>query len=836
MMRRVTVLILLCGVALVGVRQALAVPAPFDLVGPSLSVNVTRGNQTLPISEVPNFQPGDRLSIKPRLPADQAAHYLLVTAFLRGPTNPPPQSWFFMCEVWKTQCAQQGLSLVVPKDAQQVLVFLAPETGGDYKTLRNAVRGKPGAFVRASQDLNQAALDRARLEVYLSSLRSLDAGDQARLKEVAPLLARSLALKVDEKCLDRMPSLQAACLMQGQDSLILNDGHSKSIVEALTSGPATDLVMEASYTPQLSYGYYSPYIASVFDIGRLLDSLHTAQYQYIPALATFRADQVALTLNTPPSFHDPQSVLVAALPAVDSARLPPLHAVNPHEVYCASRATLLLPVEGAPLAFAGKYAHDLVLRIKGKDGKNMDLPARADAQQGGIVVDALTLGADVLAAHIQASLHGAWGFDPYDGPTFELTAAQSQAWEVATPDAAPLIAGHDATLRLKSGSASCARALTVTDGGGRELKSSWHLDESSQIELKLPAQEATPGDYSIVVTQYGGGEARRLELHSYPEAGHLDGFSIHVGDAQGTLSGSRLEQVVGLRLKGLDFAPGAVVTGHNGEELTLATHDDAATSSWRAGETAEARVTLADGRSVALKVAVAAPRPRVSLLDKAVIKSAGDTAGGIRLTDADELPAGARLRFSLRAETSVMRARDASVEVAVGEEEPAVRLTAANGTFIVENERVGVATLDTASAFGGAAFGPLRYRMVSGGAAGDWYPLATLVRLPVLKELRCSAASEGSCTLLGTNLFLLEAVSATPQFERVVSVPDGFPGDALPVPHPSQGLLYLRLRDNPGVVNSATLRVDPVVQPDPRAPEPHAAPKAQELASQDATQ
>ncbi len=32
-------------------------------------------------------------------------------------------------------------------------MFLAPETGGDFKTLKSAVRGRPGAFVRASQDL-----------------------------------------------------------------------------------------------------------------------------------------------------------------------------------------------------------------------------------------------------------------------------------------------------------------------------------------------------------------------------------------------------------------------------------------------------------------------------------------------------------------------------------------------------------------------------------------------------------------------------------------------------------------------------------------------------------
>ena len=334
-------------------------PAPFDLAGPIIDVTVTRNGSTLPVSQVPNLAAGDRLWIKADLPPTQSAHYIMVAAFLRGATNPPPSSWFFLCETWSHGCAHDGLTLTVPSDAQQLLLFLAPATGGDFKTLVNAVRGRPGAFVRASQDLNQATLDRARLEAYLSAVRALDQNDRAALKDAVPLLARSLAIKVDEKCLERIAEVQAPCLMQGQNSLILNDGHSTSIVEALTSGPASDLVMEASFTPQLNYGYYSPYVASVLDIARILDSFHTAQYQYIPALASQQGNHLALSLNTPPSFNNPKSVLVIALPAIEQPQLPPLHAVDPKASYCARKTPLVLPLYGAPLAFSTAYAHDM---------------------------------------------------------------------------------------------------------------------------------------------------------------------------------------------------------------------------------------------------------------------------------------------------------------------------------------------------------------------------------------------------------------------------------------------------------------------------------------------
>src|SRR6202011_2039633 len=292
-----------------------AAPAPFDLAGPILDVKITRGAQTLPASAVPNLAAGDRVWIKADFPATQSAHYLMVAAFLSGSTNPPPESWFFPCKTWTGKCARDGLTVTVPEGAQQVLVFLAPETGGDFNTLVNAVRGRPGAFVRTSQDLNQATLDRSRLQSYLDAIRTLGGGDPARLKEAAPLVARSLAIKVDEKCLDKIALLQASCLLQGRESLILNDGHSVTIAQALRSAPASNLAMEASTTPLLMRsGNYGPFIGAVFDIARILDSFRTAQYQYIPALALARGRQLTLTLNAPPSFHDPKSVLVVGLP------------------------------------------------------------------------------------------------------------------------------------------------------------------------------------------------------------------------------------------------------------------------------------------------------------------------------------------------------------------------------------------------------------------------------------------------------------------------------------------------------------------------------------------
>jgi hypothetical protein len=777
--------------------------ASFDLSGPVLESTVTRGGTTLPASEVPNLAAGDRIWIRANLPASQSAHYLLVTAFLSGSTNPPPPSWFHDCKTWTPKCGADGLTVTVPSDAQQLVVFLAPETGGDYKTLVNAVRGRPGAFVRTSQDLNQAALDRSRLDRYLAVIRSLNDADPAKLSQVAPLLARSLAIKVDDKCLDRIPALQAPCLMAGQESLILNDGHSTSIVEALTSGPEGDLAMQASFTPQLGYGYYSPYISSILDIAKILDSFRTAQYQYIPALATLKGNDLQLTLNAAPSFHDPKSVLVIALPAIEPAQLPPLHAVDPKEIYCARKTALVLPVEGAPLVFSTAYAHDMSLSLAG-NGKSLELPAVADASQGGFVVDTSGLGAVSLGDTVHATLRGYWGFEPYHGPTFELRNAHTASWQLAAGDESALIVGRQDTLHLRADSVSCVDSIMLRDPAGKELKAEWKKLKPDEVEVKLPLQEAQPGPMTLLVAQYGLAQPQPIGVQGFAEAGRFDSFEIHSGDAQGVLKGSRLDEVASLTIKNVLFAPGELATRQGNDELPMLAQDVAAASALKVEHAVSAKVTLKDGRILPVSAIIDAERPKATLIGKSVQPSPLGADSNIQLADG-ELPLDATLVFSVRAQSPPAFARDESIDVATADESGVVSLSLANGGLSLENSRVAVATLNPMKAFGASSYGPLKYRVNAKGSAGDWQPLATLVRLPALKALECPPTSELACKLSGSNLYLVDSLSANADFAKPVVVPDGFLGTSLPVPHPNGDTLYLKLRDDPQVVNPTRL-------------------------------
>ena len=456
---------------------ALAQNARFDLAGPSIDVRVTRAGVTLPIASVPNLQPGDRLWLHPDLPDSQSVRYLLVLAFLRGTTNPPPDKWFTRIATWDKKVRAEGVEVTVPSEAQQAVLFLAPVTGGDFTTLRSAVQGRPGVFVRASQDLTAAGFEQARIEKYIASMRQLsplEAADPKQLQEHSNLIAATLALKPNGDCVKLPPDQQYTCLTQSGNQSLLDDGHGQSIIASLTGGETAGLIGTASGTQLAGAGLYSAYVGTVVDLVHIMGSLHTAQYQYIPAIAFPEQQALNLRLNTPPSFHNPKSVLVIGLPSVQSTIPPPLRAADPTQVACLVRPHVVLPVDGAPLVFSTGFAHDLVLHLnyplgsKPAAAQPQDIPLTADAFRGGLVLapqekrralhdnppdsvksfpsaskDPASPGSGskvsdskAAASGLTGTVEGYWGFDSFTGPTMQLEDAPGKDWKLAINGAA----------------------------------------------------------------------------------------------------------------------------------------------------------------------------------------------------------------------------------------------------------------------------------------------------------------------------------------------------------------------------------------------------------------
>jgi hypothetical protein len=780
----------------------------FDLVGPKIDVHVKRGDLTLPISQAANLMPGDRLWVHPDLPESQSTHFVLVVAFLRGATNPPPNDWFTRVETWTRQAREEGVFVTVPNEAQQALVFLAPETGGDFSTLRKAVRDRPGAFVRADQDLLAASWDRMRLEAYLSDVRATSLSDAKSLKEHAELASRSLGIKLDHQCFDKPADQQATCLTQHTEGMVLDDANAQSLVSQIANGSTADLMNQLSYSTIGGGGMYSPYIGAIVDGVRILSSLHTAHFQYIPALALPTKDTLNLRLNMPPSFRDPKSVVVVALPPVGPTKTPILHPINPSESLCAQKPGLVLAADGAPLVFGTSLAHDLDLHIDSPT-KSLDIPITANAGKGGFVpADALP---DLPPGELTATLRGKWGFDSWEGPHFKLQSAASQKWNVAPDDQSALIVGREDTLHIQGDNTVCVSQVDLQ--GAKPVPLKWSPAKQYTLAVAMPMKEATPGTLTIAIHQYGVPKADTLDVNAYAEAASLDRLTLNVGDKTATLKGTRLDEVAKASFGGITWTPANLTRVQDFDQLALQTSGK--TSELEPGSPYVAHVELRDGRELKAPVRVEPPRPQVTLLNKGSQEiDVSTSASPVHMGSPDDLPISQRLVFFVKSVEPQKFPRNQSVEVAAEDGSFHTTLSLADGGLMLEDARTALGTVEPLTRFGASAFGPVRARAVSAdGVPGDWMALGTLVRLPAFRELRCPHAASKPCILTGSNLFLIDSLAAAQDFDNAVEVPADFTGAQLAVPHPANGTLYLKLRDDPKTVQTLTLPVTPAGLP-----------------------
>jgi len=870
-----------------------AADARFDLVGPRIDVRVTRDGVTLPIASVPNLQPGDKLWVHPDLPATQSVKYLLICVFLRGTTNPPPPEWFFRIPTWDRKVREEGTFITVPAEAQQALLFLAPETGGDFSTLRSAVQGRPGAFVRASQDLIEAGFEEARIERYIADIRRVPPTDPSELQKHSALLARTLALKPNDSCFKQPVDTQFTCLTQSGSQIVLDDGHGKTIVDAL-NGPSSDLINQASYSQLGGGGLYSAYVGAIVDLVRILGNLHSAQYQYIPAISFPQAEAMNLRLNTPPSFHNPKSVLVIALPSVQTATPPPLRPADANHVACLLKPSVVLPIEGAPLVFSSDFAHDMVLHLNTPPGAPIqpDIPLTPDAYFGGLVLqqtpqhhvplrDPLAESVPPALKHpelaaeagsvsqsgsninatpgnkapavepvlLTGTIAGRWGFDAFNGPTVPIQLLPGTGWHIisgpdnnpnSTQDSADLIAGHAGHLLITSTGTACVHTITaLPDGHSHELSISFQPSPAAELQpdrphplvLDLPLEhDLTPGDLHVSIQQYDQPKADQLATRTFSEPARVTSAELHAGDRTILLTGAHLNEIDKLTLGDLIFSP--VTDDATAKSLRLALPNRVAAPSTHINDHLTAKIALNDGRVLTVPVTVSSPRPVITLLRKSEQPAPGTN---IALGNAEDLPLSSRLVFTLKSPAPFPRTGQIEIETLDGTLRTVLTL-APSGGLLLQDPHTIVATLDPLRSFGPSAFGALHLRSVyppaastrepgvpdpdsrtrdadtfepATAATSDWLPLVTLVREPMLTLLQCPADITQACAVTGSDLFLLQSVSADPAFANPVEVPDGFTGTTLSIPHISAATLFLKLRDDPDSIDSAILPTPP---------------------------
>ena len=811
--------------------------ARFDLEGPKIDIRVTRGSATLPIAEVPNLQPGDKIWVKADLPASQSNHLLLIVAFLRGTTNEPPDSWFTKIETWDKKTVE-GTTITVPAEAQQAILFVAPETGGDFNTLRSAVKGRPGLFIRADVDLNEASFEQQRIERYLAAMKTVPQNDEKAIHERSAKLASTLNLKPNADCFKKPVEQQVNCLTQSSAPVLLDDGHGQSIAEAVSTGPSSDFINAASYTQPVGAGLYSAYVGAVVDLVHLVSLMRTAVYQYIPAISFPQDSTLNLKLNAPPSFNKPKSVIVIGLPAIQKAMPPPLHPHDPNQVACLLQPKMTLLLEGAPLVYSTGFAHDLTLHLN-RTGAVSELPLAPEAYEGGLAVtneherEVLHVGgnpqptnADVKIGAasdltITGTIRGYWGFDAFEGPTLTLQQVNGKDWKIVGDT--PLFAGQDNHLTLKGNGTACVQHIALTNKENKDVDVTFKPDpgpnpgknpgseQSKEIKdtlaLDISLKKVQPGGYSLAIQQYGDSHPENVSLTAYTGDVHLDALKIHQGDNKAIITGEGLKEVVSAQIDNQTFMP----ADSGNDDRTVHLNAKAAVSP---GDGKDATVKLKDGRTMTVKISAQAQRPSLILLsfnDKPVQLNG---ALSVTLGAKDDLSLNGKLTFVVQ--TKDVFPRKQTIEVATVGGSVHTSLSLADNDLVLQDEHTAIATLDPLKAFGQSAFGRLQMRPVAeDGTPGDWTPLGILVRTPQITAIHCTTVDAPTCTIDGSGLFLVRSFSAGKDFAKPTEVPTGFAESTFIVPMPADGTtLYLKLRDDPDAVAAITLPT-PVQKPVP---------------------
>ena len=401
---------------------------------------------------------------------------------------------------------------------------------------------------------------------------------------------------------------------------------------------------------------------------------------------------------------------------------------------------------------------------------------------------------------IAGTVRGYWGFDSFEGPTITVQQIKGKDWKIV--DSTQLLAGQDNHLSLKADGTACVQHIALASDNAKDVDVSFKPaageDAKDTLALDVSLKTIQPGGYSLAIQQYGDSDRDKVALTAYTASIHLDGLKIHGGDKTAVLTGEGLKDVVSVEIDKQTFMP----NGEGNDDKTMHLQADAGVSP---DDGSKATANLKDGRTMPVKISAQAARPELKLLSFKATSAQKDGTLPISLGAKDDILLEGKLTFVVQTKDAFPRTQ--TIEVANADGSVHTPLSLETNNLVLQDEHTAVATLDPLKAFGQSAFGKLQMRPVAAdGTPGNWTPLGILVRAPQITAIHCTSADAPTCTVEGSNLFLVQSFGATKDFAKPADVPTGFAENNFIVPTPADGAtLYLKLRDDPNAVATVTL-------------------------------
>ena len=197
-----------------------------------------------------------------------------------------------------------------------------------------------------------------------------------------------------------------------------------------------------------------------------------------------------------------------------------------------------------------------MLHVQDSAGHSVDLPATANAERGGFVVDARALQSSSVSGTVTGQLRGEWGFDPWNGPDFAFTNSRPQEWTFAAGETSAVTAADKISLHLQADSVVCVQGVTVDTPQGKTEKTTITRTPPRLLEVNLPITKSSQGVYTLVVSEYGQTKPEKVPVHVYPPSAVVTGLILHAGDDRAVMTGTHLQEVTTVEMSGTIFHAG----------------------------------------------------------------------------------------------------------------------------------------------------------------------------------------------------------------------------------------------------------------------------------------
>lgn len=465
-------------------------------IGPTISVEVLRGAEPLPISKVDHLRRGDRLLVNADRSGVVQGPWLVVLALAMPQGNPVVTQRFDL------SAGDGGASVEITDDRQIPIIVVAPQVktffglGTSFSQsadlIADAITADPQRFVdlqKIDQIDNAIATLTSGLDSLLVQLKPEDA-----VTATKTMAAKFGAKTIDPDCL-KGGVVDTRCVAT---SIVSNqDLKIPSLVEL--GSMAQPFVSNTLSADMLAN------VRLVTATSSFLANKYRDQYDFAPSSAQRDKDTGRLQLFTNTQFKSGDiKTAYVYVPSWYAGEQPQLR-VRSQPIVCLAGGRLPMAVRG-PLPM-GNYWHSWALRLAspGSADTVMQLDALSFSPEKGLIEIAPGIQAEEWGRHgalLKATLTGKYAFDAIAPETFAVALPSGEDLKARVSGLETLVAGDKARLVFDNAADdACVDGLSVT--ADKMVVSAARMDDTAG-GLELDLKDLPAGDAVLEVAQVGG--------------------------------------------------------------------------------------------------------------------------------------------------------------------------------------------------------------------------------------------------------------------------------------------------------------------------------------------